>query len=381
MTFSNPVRVAFGVGSVAALDNALRGRTAALLTTPGAAARGLVDRVRSIAGSSIDIVYADISPNPTIDSIVEAHEALAPARFEAIVAAGGGSVIDTAKAVAALLGTSLPSSWLARHLRAADPFPAAWSPLPIIAIPTTAGTGSEVTMWATVWDDANRSKFSLSHPALYPESALVDPELTLSAREELTIVTALDALSHAMEAIWNRNHNPVSDALAMRAIGRILASLTRALEQADDLAARSGLHEASLLSGLAFSNTRTAIAHSISYPLTGERGLPHGLACSFTLPEVLILNARVDQGRAMLVAEAMDCSSVEAAHARLYDLFAALNIGERVRAFVPRAEDIDELTGTMLTPGRADNNIAELTESSARALAKRARARLVALSS
>ncbi len=378
MTFFNPVHVEFGVGCVAVLDNALRGRTAALLTTPGAAARGLVDRVRSIAGTSVDIVYADIAPNPTIDSVVQAHEVLAPARFEAIVAAGGGSVIDTAKAVAALLGTSLPSSWLARHLRGTDPFPAAWSPIPIIAVPTTAGTGSEVTMWATIWDDANRSKWSLSDPALYPESALVDPALTLGATEELTIVTALDALSHAMEAIWNRNHNPVSDALAMRAIAVIMASLPCALEQADDLAARSALHGASLVSGLAFSNTRTALAHSISYPLTAERGLPHGLACSFTLPEVLMLNASVDQARAMLVAEAMDCSSVEAAHARLYQLFGALKISERIRAFVPRGDDIDELTGTMLTPGRADNNLAELTESGARALARRAHARLAA---
>ena len=376
MTFANPVHVEFGAGCVAALDQALRGRTAALLTSPGAAKRGLVDRIRSVAGRSVDIVYADVSPNPTIEAVLHAHGAIAPARVEAIVAAGGGSVIDTAKAVAALLGTSLPSSWLPGHLRGGDPFPAFWSPVPIIAVPTTAGTGSEVTMWATIWDDENRSKCSLSHPALYPESALVDPALTLGAPDELTIVTALDALSHAMEAIWNRHHNPVSDALAMRAIAGIMTSLAGALERADDLVARTALHGASLLAGLAFSNTRTALAHSMSYPLTAERGLPHGLACSFTLPEVLTLNAGADRARAMLVADAMGCGSVDAAHVRLYQLFATLKIGERIRAFVPSGDDIDALRGTMLTPGRADNNLAELTESGARALARRAYARL-----
>jgi phosphonate metabolism-associated iron-containing alcohol dehydrogenase len=376
VTFSNPVQVEFGIGCIATLDNALRGRTAALLTTPGAAARGLVDRIREIAGTSVAVVYADIPPNPTLESVLRVHEALTATPFEAIVAAGGGSVIDTAKAVAALRGTALPSCWLARHLRSANPIPASWSPIPIVAVPTTAGTGSEVTMWATIWDDANRSKLSLSHPSLYPESALVDPALTLGATEELTLVTALDALSHAMEAIWNRHHNPVSDALAIRAIAIIIASLPSALADGDDLASRSALHGASLVSGLAFSNTRTALAHSISYPLTAERGLPHGLACSFTLPEVLLLNAEADRARVMLVAEAMGCTSVEAAHAQLYQLFGAFKMGERLRAFVTRGDDIDELTGTMLTPGRADNNLAAVTESGARALAKRALARL-----
>ena len=160
--------------------------------------------------------------------------------------------------------------------------------LPLIAVPTTAGTGSEVTPWATLWDrsSAKGAKRSLHRADTWPEAALVDPMLTLSCPPALTLASGLDALSHAFEAIWNRGANPCSDALAVQAARGVLTTLPALLDAPDSLPLREAMSRAALLAGLAFAQTRTALAHALSYDLTLLRGTSHGLACSFSLPEV-----------------------------------------------------------------------------------------------
>ena len=160
--------------------------------------------------------------------------------------------------------------------------------LPMIAVPTTAGTGSEVTPWATLWDrtSAEHKKYSLHLEQTWPEAALVDPQLTLSLPQVVTRDSNLDALSHALEAIWNVNANPVSDAMAVQAAQTVIQNLPSLLENPQSELFRTLASKASLLAGLAFSNTKTALAHNISYEMTLKHGLTHGLACSFTLPMV-----------------------------------------------------------------------------------------------
>ena len=154
-------------------------------------------------------------------------------------------------------------------------------------MPTTAGTGSEVTSWATVWDTQSGKKYSLSRPNLYPKHALVDPTLMIGKPRQLTISTGLDALSHALESLWNVNANPISAHHAVVAAREILAVLPQLVNDLQNLELRSRMAAAALSAGLAFSNTRTAIAHSISYPVTLHHDVVHGIACSFTLPMVL----------------------------------------------------------------------------------------------
>ncbi len=176
--------------------------------------------------------------------------------------------------------------------------------LPLIAVPTTAGTGSEVTPWATLWDRSSDApkKYSLHVDETWPEAALVDPALTRSAPAGVTRNSALDALSHALESIWNVNHNPVSDALAVAAARGVIATLPALLAAADAEDQRIAMSRASLMAGLAFSNTRTALAHSVSYEMTLRHGLPHGLACSFTLPLVWQLAQGADAARDAVLA-------------------------------------------------------------------------------
>lgn len=178
--------------------------------------------------------------------------------------------------------------------------------VPVVAVPTTAGTGSEVTPWAAMWDHGNKTKYSVQGDSLWPEAAIIDPSLAASCPVEVTRNCGLDALSHALEAIWNRNHNPVSDALAVSAARGILEAFPRVLAAARpeaEEAARTALSLSALKAGLAFSNTETALCHAISYELTMAGRAKHGLACSFSLPRVLRLAYGHDGGRDALIRE------------------------------------------------------------------------------
>ena len=358
--FHNPVRISFGNGAFDLLPDAVAGRTCALVTTEGMAHRGVVDRARGALGDRIVASFTGVAPNPTVASCEDAHEALRDADADVLIALGGGSSMDTAKAVAAQRARGGPPGWLSRHLREKEPLPDPFHPPAIVAIPTTAGTGSEVTMWGTIWDERTAGKHSISHPALYPEAALVDPLLTLSVPRDATVASALDALSHAMEAIWNRASNPVADALATRAIGIIPAVLPRAVEAPNDVQARSALASAALVAGMSISSTRTALAHSISYPLTAELGVPHGVACSLTLPELLAAVDAERPDRSSLVVEALGASSTDEAVASLYELFADVGIANVLRRHVPDAAALRGMNGGFIAPGRADNFLLEV---------------------
>jgi alcohol dehydrogenase len=200
-----------------------------------------------------------------------------------IVAVGRGSVLDAAKVVASAGGDFARVRRYVVTGEGADQLRF----VPIIAVPTTAGTGSEVTCWATVWDAEVKRKYSLSHAALYPAIACVDPDLTLNAPRDLTVATGLDALSHALESIWNIHANPVSQALAETAAREILEVLPALARNLGHAALRARMSRVATLAGLAFSNTRTALAHSLSYHLTLHHGVSHGIACSFSLPMVM----------------------------------------------------------------------------------------------
>ena len=242
---------------------------------------------------------------------------------EVLVALGGGSVIDTAKAL--MVGTqSAGFHELLAHLAGDTGFAPA-RVMPLVAVPTTAGTGSEVTPWATLWDRAAGRKHSLHLSQTWPEAAIVDPDLMLTLPNDVTLHSGLDALSHALEAIWNVNANPISDTFAVAAARSIIVTLPALLAGPQDRRLRAAMALAALQAGLAFSNTRTALAHSISYEMTLRFGLPHGLACSFTLPMVLARAVGADPRRDAVLARVFD-GNLEGAPARLGDFLRSLGV-------------------------------------------------------
>jgi phosphonate metabolism-associated iron-containing alcohol dehydrogenase len=295
--YHNPVAIHVGPGSLGSLPAILGARRAVVVTFPEAQGIGLLDRVRAVLGASLAAVEDRIEPNPDVAWLSAMYEGFwrEHADCEALVAVGGGSAIDTAKAL--MVGTASGRfDELVALLATGAPFtPHRCKAL--IAVPTTAGTGSEVTPWATIWDRAANKKHSLHLPQTWPEAAVVDPDLMLTLPRAITVQSALDALSHALESIWNVNANPISDTFAVAAAREVMAVLPALLERPGDRELRLRMALAATKAGMAFSNTKTALAHSISYEMTLRFGLPHGIACSFTLPMVLerALGRRADR--------------------------------------------------------------------------------------
>ena len=288
--YHNPVAVHFGTGVFDQVAERI-GRRRWLLVThadpPFAAMRAqLVGRTHP------PLAIADaIAPNPSLTMLQDQCGQLQDQAnaIEVIVALGGGSVIDTAKFLAA---GHCDYQSVAGHLDGRMPL--GGKALPLIAIPTTAGTGSELTKWATIWDPEQDRKLSLNLDDLYAEAAFIDPDLTASLPWSLTVASGLDALSHTLESLWNKNASPATRCFAIAAAHDVLEALPRLQKDLCDRDARAMLARGATHAGLAFSNTQTALAHNISYPLTLRHGVPHGLACSFCLPEVMTAAIGVD---------------------------------------------------------------------------------------
>ncbi len=231
------------------------------------------------------IIFSEIENNPTFESCQRAIDFGRNNNYDGVIALGGGSVMDTAKTVMTAIGTGIYK--LEELLTINTPFP---HRIPAIFIPTTHGTASEVTMWGTIWKMTEKRKYSIAYPELYPDVAILDGSLTLSLPLDLSITTVLDALSHCFEAIWNKNANQKSTDYAIEAISIILQNVELLKKNPHDIEIRNKLLKASNFAGLAFSNTKTAAAHSMSYPLTISYRIPHGIACSIPIIPLLRIN-------------------------------------------------------------------------------------------
>ncbi|QOW63584.1 phosphonoacetaldehyde reductase [Campylobacter hepaticus] len=274
--YFNPVKINFNFSYENVLDS-LKTDSILLLTSQSFYKKGLTKVLEEKLGSRLKGLIYNVLPNPEInyaELIKKDYKG-----YKEIVAFGGGSVLDLAKYFS--VSGDIIRNGVELNISHSSSF------IPIYAIPTTAGTSSELTKWATLWDTPNNIKFSLSNDNLYCKEAFYDPNLFLNIPRELTIHTALDALSHSIESIWNKNSNLISTYHAIKAIELILEYLPKLQNNLNSKELRLKIILASIHAGLAFSNTQTALAHAISYPITMKLGLSHGLACSFTIPILL----------------------------------------------------------------------------------------------
>lgn len=286
--FSLPTHIEFALGASGRVAEfaATLGTRALVVTDPGVVGAGLVEPVLASlrAGGMDPVLFADVEANPRVETVERAAAIGLEWGADVIVAIGGGSAIDTAKGVSAML--TFGGHVLDYEGWDAVPGPAT----PIVAIPTTAGTGSEVTIWSVITDPARSCKTALGSVHIAPRVALVDPALTVTMPAHVTTTTGMDALTHAIEAYTARCSNAVSDALALRAMELVNQHLERATEHPDDLEARSGMMLASLLAGIAFGNSDTAAVHSMAEALGGLLDVAHGLANAIFLPYVVAHN-------------------------------------------------------------------------------------------
>jgi phosphonate metabolism-associated iron-containing alcohol dehydrogenase len=361
--FHNPVAIHAGAGALDRLPRLVGDRRVLLVAFPEAVALGLVDRVEALLGDHLAAIETDVRPNPDVAWLAPMYERSwrdGP-DVQCVVALGGGSSIDCAKA----LLTETPSGRfdeLLSHLTDphATPLPAGGRHRALIAVPTTAGTGSEVTPWATLWDAARASKHSLHLPWTWPEAAVVDPALMLSLPPAVTLASGLDALSHALESLWNVNRNPVSATFAVAAARSIVATLPALMGSPDRLDLREHLAVAALQAGLAFSNTRTALAHSLSYDITLAHGIAHGIACSFSLPRVMRLSFGRDPVLDQQLMSIFDAATPDAAVDALSAFLETLGVSTDPRRYGIAPGEWDERVDRALRGPRGRNFITAL---------------------
>lgn len=322
-TWSNRPRIIFGPGVRSEIGfemSQLEGSRALMITDKGVVAAGVAEMVaESIKKSSIELVgiFDNVVQDARIDLINEGASFYRQKNADCMIVVGGGSVMDSAKAINILIGTGeddfMPLAQQAALWDGAKPLP------PHIVFPTTAGTASEVTTAIVVLDVDSRIKLQVTHP-YNADIAMLDPELTLRLPPKITAFTGMDALTHAVEGVTSSGAGPVSDALGLHAIRLIFKYLPIAVKEPENITARGNMLIASTLAGLCFGNSMLGAVHATAHALGAHYGIPHGLANSMMLPVVMEANIESAPQRYMMVADAMgipvhEMDEIEAAKA------------------------------------------------------------------
>ncbi|MDO7552146.1 MAG: iron-containing alcohol dehydrogenase [Planktomarina temperata] len=275
-------------GELGQITRPICGDRVLLVTDPGMMATGLVQQATDcLRAAGVEVTLFDqVQADPPEEIVLRAAQYAR--RATGVIGFGGGSSLDVAKLAALLAASNQPLVEAYGIGNAQGPR------LPLVLVPTTAGTGSEVTPISIVTTGASE-KMGVVSPLLLPDLALLDPELTLGLPAHVTAATGIDAMVHAIEAYAsvNANNNPISRALAVEALGLMGRMLLRTVQKPDDLEARTGMLLGSMLAGQAFANSPVAAVHALAYPIGGHYKVPHGLSNALVLPHVLRFNAQV----------------------------------------------------------------------------------------
>lgn len=361
--FYVPTEIQLGRGALASLGAlAARYGTRAMLVCGAGFARrsGLLERaLDSLQHAGVAAtVFDEVRGEANLGTVEAGIEAARRMGVEAVIGLGGGSAIDTAKAVAG--AAPLPGSiWEYHGGRAIEA-----AGLPFIAVPTTSGTGAEVTKNAVLIDPRNDVKYSIRDDRWFARVALLDPETTLSMSPEVTAGTGSDALCQAIESYTSIGANAVTDALAYRAIEVIGANLTTAYSRPDDLAAREAMMVGSLMAGMAMASARLGGVHGMAHPLGSHYDIPHGVVCGLLLPYTMAYNLEYAATKYARIAAALggdtrgmdEEKAAGAAVDAVRDLLRRVNIPEHLSAYGVKEEAFDGIIEESLPSGSLKHN-------------------------
>lgn len=303
-TFKVPQNVVFGRGALKQLPDILQTENAAsvfLVADKGLQQVGLVDKTKAIlAEKGIACQeFIDLSVNPTVGNVETATEAFKASGCKSIVALGGGGPMDVAKSVAILVTYGGRITDYAGLGKVPGPV------LPLIAIPTTAGTGSEVTASSVITDEKTHFKMAIISYNICPTYALLDPELVMTVPRSVAAACGVDAFIHAMEAYVSKTSSPFTDAMGEHAMRMIGGNIRRYVASRDDEAAASNMLVGSMLAGLAFAWGKLGNIHAMSHPVSGFFHVPHGVANAILMPVIVEYNALADQGRYRVIYDSI----------------------------------------------------------------------------
>lgn len=338
-SFYNPTKIHFGAGELATLgDIATKyGKRCLLVTTSNSelVLRPLYDRVKSIlSAAGMDVIHFDeVVPNPTVQSIEKAIGIVKEKQIEVIVAVGGGSSIDTAKSIS-LFWQPEKVDWAKAYDLFTSPFVKYESvsnpALPVIAVPTTAGTGSEVTHAMIISDLTTEEKVCIFHDQVFPREALIDPELTRTMPRGLTAMTGFDAFAHSFESFMRKEASAYTETLGLKAMGNILYALPRLMEDPTNMELRTMMSLAEVFSGISLSNAAATVPHPLSEIIGGiAPRIPHGQALASVYPGFVRFQVKKTPGRCAMIARLFDASLQD-----LPDEEAARHLPEQIEQFL-----------------------------------------------
>lgn len=354
-----PTRVVAGSGSLDRLpEEAGRFGRKCLIVSGRRSARlsGLLGRVTDLLTSKkIEFsLFDQVEPNPTTGTIQDGASLARSEKVRWVLGLGGGSALDAAKAIALMAVNQGDVRSYCTGMRPEN------SPFPVVAIPTTSGTGSEVTAASLITDVKAGDKLGLVQPELFPRIAILDPALTLSMPENVTVDTGLDALCHAIESYFSRRRSPLTDILALEAIRRVVRSLPIARKDPENLGARSDMHLAATQSGLCIANTGTLVPHALGYPITVRYGLSHGRTTALLIPAFLNKMQAAEPELAEKVGELL--GERENPPQAMRAFIESLGVAPRLGAYGIREKDAEPFSRLAQGKQHVKNSLGEWTE-------------------
>ena len=354
-----PTKVIFGKGCLEEITDVVESfmpNTIMLVTGRESMKKlGITDRVINYLKNYQVAIYNKVKQNPSVSTVEDGIRFLNNEKCDLVIGLGGGSAIDTAKAVSVLSeNQGSVDEYLSGNRKIVN------RGVPVVAIPTTAGTGTEVTQYASIIDERKKHKLSLSHEYIHPSIAIVDPILTVTMPNFVTATTGLDALSQCIEAYWSKNHTPISDIFALNGINLIFKNLVNAFNFPENVEFREKMSLASLFSGITISIAKTTIVHSVSYPLTVHFNVPHGLACALTLPSFIRYNSKV-QSRICNIAQTIGAKTIQDFIRKVEELISSLEVPRKLRDVGIQSGDIELIVKEGFRPDRAENNPRKVT--------------------
>ncbi|MDO7788182.1 iron-containing alcohol dehydrogenase [Desulforamulus aquiferis] len=377
--FKLPTEIEFGPGSLYKLPKFIadfKVHKVMIVTDPGIVKAGILERISNVlAQAKINcVVFDQVESDPSTKTIEKIRDKAKLEEVDALIAVGGGSSIDAAK------GTRLLLSNEGKLLDYAGLNKVKQKGIPLIAIPTTAGTGSEVTIFAVLTELEQDIKFTIASPYLAPDLSILDPELTLLLPPMMTAATGLDALTHAIEAYTSQASQPICDVIALESIRLIYRYLPQATTDGNNLEARTEMLKAQLLAGIAFNNTNLGLSHAIASPLGGHFHIPHGIANAIMLPYVMNFNVPAAPERYAKITEAMgiclmgkdiyeDAYEAPLAIGKLVEL---CGLPKKLRDVGATEEKLDDVARDALKSGMLKFNIRKASEKQIRQILQEA---------
>jgi alcohol dehydrogenase class IV len=377
-SYTAPGEIRFGWGAAAALpEEAARWGQRPLMVTGTALRRTgrLEPLLEGLRAAGLEpAVHEGVPPEPTLAALQLAMDVCAAAGADSVIAIGGGSVLDVGKGAAALAGAGVT----AVEFFAGDPIPS--SGRPIIAVPTTSGTGSEVTRVCVLADPEHRRKASIRADSMLPRLAIVDPELTISCPSVVTAHSGMDAFVQAVEAFVSNGANPLTDALASDAARTAAGALRTAVRDGADRPAREAMALASLMAGLALNTARLGLVHGLAHPIGALTGAAHGLLCGLLLPPVMEYNLGAAESKYARLAQELraapaNSSDATAAHSLVQfvrELGANVGVPGRLREVGLPQDALEYIAAETMPSGSTKANPRPVSEADALAVARAA---------